>query len=255
PAPNAKTPGDLVPPPAELRRSSIPQAVPSAVAEVLMDGVRRALESGDVVTVEYRIQRSRGLRDVESRIVRSGEDEVVIIVRDITERKQAEAELDRLQTELRSRLAELQASRARIVAAGDAERRRLERNLHDGAQQRLVALSLALRMARATVAADHPAAELLDSAGDELMHALEELRELARGIHPAVLSDQGLRAALGALTGRSPVPVRLDVELGSELPPPVEAAAYYVVAEALTNIAKYAGASVVEIVVRSDGQA
>jgi len=104
------------------------------------------------------------------------------------------------------------------------------------------------------VAADHPAAELLDSAGDELMQALEELRELARGIHPAVLSDQGLRAALGALTGRSPVPVRLDVELGSELPPPVEAAAYYVVAESLTNIAKYAEAAVVEIVVRSDGQ-
>jgi signal transduction histidine kinase len=148
--------------------------------------------------------------------------------------------------------AELAASRARIVAAGDAERRRLERNLHDGAQQRLVALSLALRMARATVAADHPAAELLDSAGQELMQALEELRELARGIHPAVLSDQGLRAALGALTGRSPVPVNLDVELGSDLPPPVEAAAYYVVAESLTNIAKYAGASVVEVTVRCD---
>jgi len=154
-------------------------------------------------------------------------------------------------TEARSQLA---ASRARIVAAGDAERRRLERNLHDGAQQRLVALSLALRMARATVAADHPAAELLDSAGDELMQALEELRELARGIHPAVLSDQGLRAALGALTGRSPVPVRLEVELREELPPPVEAAAYYVVAESLTNIAKYAGATVVDVVVRSEGR-
>jgi PAS domain S-box-containing protein len=153
-------------------------------------------------------------------------------------------------TEARAQLA---ASRARIVAAGDAERRRLERNLHDGAQQRLVALSLALRMARAAVPADHPAAELLDSAGSELMQALEELRELARGIHPAVLSDQGLRAALGALTGRSPVPVHLDVELGSELPPPVEAAAYYVVAESLTNIAKYAGASLVEVIVRSDG--
>jgi PAS domain S-box-containing protein len=148
---------------------------------------------------------------------------------------------------------QLAASRARIVAAGDAERRRLERNLHDGAQQRLVALSLALRMARTTVAADHPAAELLDAAGDELMHALEELRELARGIHPAVLSDQGLRAALGALTGRSPVPVDLDVELTSELPPPVEAAAYYVVAESLTNIAKYAQASVVEVTVRCVG--
>ncbi len=154
-------------------------------------------------------------------------------------------------TEARAQLA---ASRARIVAAGDAERRRLERNLHDGAQQRLVALSLALRMARATVAADHPAAELLDSAGAELMQALEELRELARGIHPAVLSDQGLRAALGALTGRSAVPVQLDVELGSELPPPVEAAAYYVVAESLTNIAKYAQASVIDVTVRSDGR-
>jgi len=147
--------------------------------------------------------------------------------------------------------AQLAASRARIVAAGDAERRRLERNLHDGAQQRLVALSLALRMARSTVDSEHPAAELLDSSGDELMQALEELRELARGIHPAILSDQGLKAAVGAAAGRSPAPVDLTIDLGVELPPAIEAAAYYVVSEALTNVAKYADATAVDVRITS----
>ena len=112
---------------------------------------------------------------------------------------------------------ELAASRARIVAAGDAERRRLERNLHDGAQQRLVSLSLDLRMARSTVAPDSETARLLEGASRELMDALEELRELARGIHPAVLTDQGLRAAIGALTGRSTVPVAVAIDLDRDL--------------------------------------
>ena len=243
--------------PEELNDSSIPEVLPAPVAEILMDGVRRALETGTIVTVEYRIQRSRGLRDVESRIVRSGEDEVVIIVRDITERKQAEAELDRLQTELRSRLAELQASRARIVEAGDAERRRLERNLHDGAQQRLVALSLSLRLAKPRVRTDPEAAdELLAGAATELAHALEELRELARGIHPAVLTERGLEPALETLVHRVPVPVEVASSLDGRLPPSVEAAAFYVVSEALANVAKYAEASSVEVRVgRADGYA
>ncbi len=147
---------------------------------------------------------------------------------------------------------ELAASRARIVAAGDAERRRLERNLHDGAQQRLVSLSLDLRMARSTVAPDSETARILEGASRELMDALEELRELARGIHPAVLTDQGLRAAIGALTGRSTVPVAVAIDLDRDLTPQVEAAVYYVIAEALTNVTKYAGAGAADVVVASD---
>jgi signal transduction histidine kinase len=153
-------------------------------------------------------------------------------------------ENERLQAQLRARVEELEASRARLVEAGTAERRRLERNLHDGAQQRLVALSLTLRIAQGRVRKDADAAErLLGSAQDELGLALEELRELARGIHPAVLSDRGLGAALEGLAGRSPVPVELEPVPPERLPAPVEAAAYFVVAEALTNVAKYADAS------------
>ena len=139
---------------------------------------------------------------------------------------------------------QLTASRARIVQAGDAARRRLERNLHDGAQQRLVTLSLTLRLAQARLHDDPAAAqELLEASSEELASALEELRELARGLHPAILSDRGLEAALEALATRTPVPVELDHLPEGRLPPPVEAAAYYVVAESLTNVAKYADAS------------
>jgi PAS domain S-box-containing protein len=143
---------------------------------------------------------------------------------------------------------ELRASRARLVEAGDAERRRLERNLHDGAQQRLVSLSLALRLAQAKLRGDPAGSEqLLAGAADELTHAIEELRELARGIHPAVLTDRGLGPALEALAMRAPLPVQLSAQLDEPLPGPVEAAAYYVVAEALTNVAKYADASAVQV--------
>jgi PAS domain S-box-containing protein len=151
---------------------------------------------------------------------------------------------------------ELAASRMRIVEASDAERRRLERNLHDGAQQRLVATSLAVRMAARRVTDDPTAREMLDGAGDELLRALEELRELARGLHPAVLADHGLRAAIEAVADRAPVPVAVDVPLAERLPESVEAAAYFVVCEALTNVAKYAHASEARVrVERSDGQA
>jgi PAS domain S-box-containing protein len=143
---------------------------------------------------------------------------------------------------------DLAASRARIVAAGDAERRRLERNLHDGAQQRLVSLALMLRLA----ARRHPEDGELERAGEELSHALQELRELARGIHPAVLSERGLEPAVRAVADRAPIPVELEVELAERLPEPVEAAAYYVVSEALTNVAKYAEASVVQIRIACD---
>ena len=152
--------------------------------------------------------------------------------------------------------AQLAASRARIVEAADAERRRLERNLHDGAQQRLVALALTVRLAERKLAADPDAArELLAGAGTELEQALAELRELARGLHPAVLSERGLAPALGALADRAPVPVEVAAAVEERLPPAVEAAAYYVVSEALTNVAKYAGACMARVeVARCDGQ-
>ena len=156
-------------------------------------------------------------------------------------------ENERLQAELRARLDELHASRARIVEAGDAERRRLERNLHDGAQQRLVALSLGLRVAEVKAQRDPSAVvPLLAEAREELAQALEELRELARGIHPAILSDRGLGPALRAAAARSPVDVSLDVP-EERLPHAVEAALYYVVSEALANVAKYAHAQLAEV--------
>jgi PAS domain S-box-containing protein len=150
---------------------------------------------------------------------------------------------------------QLAASRARIVEAGDAERRRLERNLHDGAQQRLVSLALNLRLAaRACDPDDGASRAAFERAGEELAQALEELRELARGIHPAVLSDRGLEPAIEALAARTPVPVRWAIELEDRLPEPVEAAAYYVVAEALTNAAKHAKASEVSVrIARENG--
>jgi signal transduction histidine kinase len=168
-----------------------------------------------------------------------------------------EAENVRLDAELQARVEELRASRQRIVEAGVAERRRLERDLHDGAQQRLVSLALTLRMARGRLPGDpDAAAELLDGAGDELSLALAELRELARGIHPAVLTDRGLGAALEALAGRAPLPVDLRRgDLLGELPETVESATYFVVAEALTNVAKYAEATRATVTVeRVDGK-
>jgi signal transduction histidine kinase len=164
-------------------------------------------------------------------------------------------ENERLQAELRAQLGELRASRARIVTAGDEERRRLERDLHDGAQQRLLSLGLALHLAREQIGPDaNGAAEILSEADDELRAALEELRELAHGIHPATLTEQGLAPALRTLAERSPVPVTI-VDLPDErLPAPAEAAAYFLVSEALANVAKYARASRARVSVsRADG--
>jgi signal transduction histidine kinase len=150
---------------------------------------------------------------------------------------------ERLAAELHARVDELEDSRRRSIVAAMGERRRLERDLHDGAQQRLVALSLQLGLARGQVERDPEAAgRMLDSAREELRSALEELRELARGIHPAILTDRGLDAALESLVDRSPLPVAVDEIPGERLPVAVEAAAYFVVAESLTNVAKYAGA-------------
>ncbi len=163
-------------------------------------------------------------------------------------------ENERLQADLRARLSDLRASRARIVEAGDAARRKLERDLHDGAQQRLVSLSILLRLVAAKLPKDGPEKELLTTARDELNASLEELRSIAQGIHPAVLSDHGLSVALESLAARAPVRVALNVALDERLPEPIEVAAYYLVAEGLTNIAKYAEAESATIdVARENG--
>ena len=152
----------------------------------------------------------------------------------------------RLQTESRERLGELRASRERLVAASDAERRRLERNLHDGAQQRLVSVALQLRMIERRVGTDPELAEAIKATGDEISQSLEELRELARGIHPAVL-NHGLKAALGSLASRASVPTAVSFQSPERLPEQVELAAYFVACEALANVAKYAQASAASV--------
>jgi signal transduction histidine kinase len=153
-------------------------------------------------------------------------------------------ENERLDAELRARVEELRASRERMLRIGLEERRRLERDLHDGAQQRLVSTALNMRLARSRLRDEPEVAEqLLEGAGDELDAALEELRELARGIHPALLSDRGLDTALEALARRTPLPVELRFTPREDVPEAVELAAYFVVSEALTNVVKYAEAS------------
>ncbi len=151
-------------------------------------------------------------------------------------------ENERLQVELRAQLAELRASRARIVQAGDEERRRLERDLHDGAQQRLLGIGMALQLVKSRVGGNEEAIALLDETELEVQGALTELRELARGIHPAVLTDQGLGAAIRTLADRAPIPVEIH-DTSARLPAHVETAIYFVVAEALANVARYAHAS------------
>jgi signal transduction histidine kinase len=166
-------------------------------------------------------------------------------------------ENDRLAVELRARLQALRASRTRIVETGDAERRRLSRDLHDGAQQRLVALLLDLQLARDRWDNQPESSRaLVDDALEHARAAVEELRDLASGIHPAVLSQRGLDAALESLANRSSVPVELHVALDERLPSSAETAAYFVVAEALTNVAKYAEATHARVTVRrEDGDA
>jgi signal transduction histidine kinase len=166
-------------------------------------------------------------------------------------------ENERLQAELRARLEDLRASRARIVEAAQDERRRIERDLHDGTQQRLVSIAMTLGLADSKLDRDPAAVRpLLDEARAELSNSLRELRELSQGIHPGILTERGLPAALEDLAYRARLPLELDVGLSERLPDRVEAAAYYVVSEALTNIAKHAQASAVRIrVQRTDGRA
>jgi signal transduction histidine kinase len=157
--------------------------------------------------------------------------------------------------ELALRVESLARSRAEIVAATDAERRRIERDLHDGAQQRLVSLAMRLGMARATLTeADEPARQAIAEAHDEAVQALAELREFVRGLHPAVLNDRGLDAALSGIVARAPLPVRLRVDVTPRCSPSIEAIAYFVVSETLTNVARHAAASRAEVTVERRGE-
>jgi signal transduction histidine kinase len=161
---------------------------------------------------------------------------------------------ERLKADLRARVEELRVSRVRIVEAGDTARRRLERDLHDGAQQQLVALALDVRLLKARLRGAE-VEPLVDELAEKLAVALAELRELARGIHPAILTDRGLAPAIDALATRASVPVETRVTVEERLSAPIEAAAYFVVAEALTNVDKYAQATSARVEIRRDDNA
>ncbi|MEU8320307.1 histidine kinase [Nonomuraea sp. NPDC048881] len=156
-------------------------------------------------------------------------------------------------TELGQRIETLTESRAGVIDAADAERRRIERDLHDGAQQRLVSLAMNLGLARATLTdLPEPAREAIERAHEEAKQALKELRDFVRGLHPAVLNDQGLDAALSGVAARAPLPVRLRVDIDRRASPTIEAVAFFIVSEALTNIAKHAAATRAEVTVRRE---
>ena len=207
------------------------------VGDQALGATRRALAEGDLQSFDFAVDTPVGRRAFEARVTASGQDEATAIIRDFTDQRAIDVELRR--------------SRARIVEATDAERRRLERDLHDGAQQRLVALSLALRRLRTRLenrpVPDGTSVAAADQAAAELKLAISELRELARGIHPAILTEAGLAAAIGALAHRSAVPAVVTDKPDRRLPPAVEATAYFVVSEALANTAKHAGATRVGI--------
>ena len=210
--------------------------------------VRDATEADRTFALEYRIVRADGevvwvLERGQNVVEADGRAALHGAIFDITERRRAEEVLRQREAE-QARIAELEAARARILAAQDATRRQIERDLHDGAQQRLVSLALLLRMVKSKLVDDPATAEVfLDDAIECLVEAIAELRELARGIHPAVLTEKGLEAAVAGLASRAPIPVEIECSLPERLPGPIETAAYYVVAESLTNVARYAEAS------------
>jgi signal transduction histidine kinase len=165
----------------------------------------------------------------------------------------AESPEDRRARALSERVDDLRTARQRIIEAADAERRRIERDLHDGAQQRMVSLALTLGLVESRLEPGSDVAPLVRQAREEAQAAVDELRELARGIHPAVLSDRGLGAALEALAARAPVPVDVSGVPEEPLPPAVEAAVYFLTAETLTNVAKYADACCASVALEVDG--
>ncbi len=215
--------------------------------EQVRDAIDSVSDDGPFA-LEYRIVRSDGeVRWVLDRghLVRGAGGRMWCdgAIFDVTERRAAEEALREREIE-QARTEEMRASRARIIGAADSARRKIERDLHDGAQQRLVALALEVRLARARIAKQpDAAAPFLDKLAEELSAASAELRELARGIHPAVLTERGLAPAISALVDRAPVPVDILEVPADRFPPAAEATAYFTVAEALTNVAKYADAS------------
>jgi signal transduction histidine kinase len=236
---------------ATVRRTGAPARV--AYSELHGDIADRMHELGFRAGIAVPIQVAGATWGALVAALREAQD-----VPDETDRRlEAFAELVALAVASAQARDDLAASRRRIIEAGDAERRRIERNLHDGAQQRLVALSVGLRLAQSKIR-DSPdeAGELIANVSSELSQALRELRELAQGIHPAVLTERGLAMALDVLAARTPLPVELDVAVDDPLPAPVEAAAYYVVSEALANVVKHARADAARVrVVRVNGTA
>jgi PAS domain S-box-containing protein len=228
--------------PEEVLGARVPELLAPEIAAPLMRCVGRALAERAPATVEYRLRTLSGdLRDFEVRVAPAGDDEVVALVRDVTDLRQA--------------MRDLRESRARVVAAGDAASRRIERNLHDGAQQRLVSVALHLHLVERRLGESPEAVPaLLATARAELAQALEEIRELVRGLHPRVLREHGVAAAIRALAEGAPLPVELDELPAERLGPALEAAAYYVVAEALANAAKHAGATRVRVSVGVRGE-
>ena len=246
-------------PAAEFRDASKLNSIthPEDIERVIRD-IDAALAAERPWVLEYRVMHTDGsVRWIHERGVktvdRDGKEWVDGIMFDITERRAAEQL--RVEREMEAmRVAELEASRARIIQAADAARRRIERDLHDGAQQRLVVAALLLRAAEDAADPDSRLAVALRTARTELDAGLAELRALARGIHPAVLTERGLGPAVRALVSNCAVPVELDDGLRDRLAPPVETALYYVVSEALTNVDRYASASRASVSLRhSDG--
>ncbi|MDQ3065623.1 MAG: histidine kinase [Actinomycetota bacterium] len=231
----------LATPADELLGANMHKILPAEVSGALMGCVERALGSGQLQTVEYRLRTHAGdERDFEARVVRAGENEVVTVVRDVTELKLAEQER--------------RESRARVVAAEEAERVRLERNLHDGAQQRFVTANVNLHLADRDLERNPAAARaFLATAQAELTAGLAEIRQLSQGLHPHALAVDGLAAAVRALVENTFVPVELEELPAERLPEPVEVVAYYVIAESLANAAKHANATRIVVAARLRG--
>jgi signal transduction histidine kinase len=250
-----------------VRRGGISQALADALDGTSLELVYRCADGGYVDETGRRVAPSPDGSDRAFAPLETGDEPSVMLTYDPTREDERELvhavvaaatlslENERLAADLRAKVEEVSASRVRIVESGDAARRRLERDLHDGAQQRLVSLALNLRMLGARIDGDPEAERQLDAARHELDQALDELRELARGLHPSVLSERGLAAALEGLAQRAPLPVELETTHGERLPDRVESASYFVVAEALTNVAKYARATRASVhVSRTDGE-
>jgi signal transduction histidine kinase len=250
----------------ELRESRAPGALRDALARVLHDPSLEIAywlsDRRDYVGVDGRPVRlpAEGSGRATTVVEHDG-TRVAVLIHDPSLRDEPElvaaacsaagiaVDNERLHADLRTRLEELRRSRLRVIEAGDSERRRLERNLHDGAQQGLATLAVELAMLAERLESDPEARQLLEHAQDGLAESLEALRELARGIHPAVLTDHGLGVALEALAERTPFAVRLAVEPGGGVPDRIEVAGYYLISECLANVAKHAHATEASVAV------